>query len=73
MSEDGPFNSKDCKNLYELIMVAAKEARRLNDYYRNRNVQPKERVTSVAIKRARGDGILYTYHLPEPAESEEKS
>lgn len=59
-------SSTDCTNRYELIMVAAKEARRLNDYYRIRNVEPKSRVTTEAIRRARQRGVRFTYTTPPP-------
>ena len=65
-------NSSDCSNRYELIMVAAKEARRLNDYYRIRNVEPKSRITTEAIHRARGAGVRFMYGAPQvPGERED--
>jgi hypothetical protein len=59
-------SSIECTNRYELIMVAAKEARRLNDYHRMRNVEPKSRVTTEAIRRARTEGVRFTYAAPAP-------
>jgi DNA-directed RNA polymerase subunit K/omega len=61
MDEETPRNSRECQNLYELIMVAAKEARRLNSYARNRNIQLKTRITTEAIRRATKEGIRYTF------------
>ncbi len=68
MPEESDLNSKSCSNLYELIMIAAKEARRLNEFYRNRNVQPKERVTTEAIRHVCDDGVAYNFRAPDTPE-----
>lgn len=71
MSDDQPDteikSSSECTNRYELIMVAAREARRLNDYYRIRNVEPKSRVTTEAIKRIRVGNVRFAYGEASPS------
>lgn len=64
MSDDGVLSTKKGANRYELIIATAREARRLNDYYRTRNIEPKSRITTEAIKRALGEGIPFTYSGP---------
>jgi hypothetical protein len=71
MTEDSVLSTKETRNRYELIIVVAREARRLNDRYRYRSVEPKARVTTEAIKKAVRDGIAYRYgHVPSPLEKE---
>ena len=64
MSDEGIQSTKDGSNRYELIIAAAREARRLNDYYRNRGLEPKSRITTEAMHRASHDGISFTYQRP---------
>jgi hypothetical protein len=61
MGEETPRDSRECQNIYELIMVAAKEARRLNSYIRNRNIQLKTRITTEAIRRVMNEGVRYAF------------
>ena len=70
MSHDNVKNTRTSENRYELIVVAAREARRLNDYYRQRNVQPKSRVTTEAMGRAIVDGITYAFRVSDALPSE---
>lgn len=66
MSDDQKNTSNDQINQYEKIMVAAREARRLNDHYRHRGLEPKTRVTSEAIDRVFVDGVNFAYGEDEP-------
>ena len=70
MSHDDVKNSLTTANRYELIVVASREARRLNDYYRQRNVQPKSRVTTEAIGHAVDDGLTYAFRASDAVEPE---
>jgi hypothetical protein len=69
MTADHSQNSKnEDLNQYERIMVAAREARRLNDHYRHRGIEPKTRVTTEAIERVFVVGVPFSYgedpHVP---------
>jgi len=53
---------------YELVMIAAREARRLNESARASGKELKRRVTDVAWERLQDGKIKYTYS-EEPLES----
>jgi DNA-directed RNA polymerase omega subunit len=56
-------------NRYEKVMVAAREARRLNDRAVMTRIEPKEKVTTEAIERAHREEIEFTYdERPEAPE-----
>lgn len=57
-------------NKYELIVIAAREARRLNAVAKLSGRDLKERATSIAWRRLKGDEIKFTYE-PESFEAEE--
>jgi DNA-directed RNA polymerase subunit K/omega len=46
-------------NKYELVVVAAQEARRLNDFYRRALATPPRRVTLEAVDRVFGGHVKY--------------
>jgi DNA-directed RNA polymerase subunit K/omega len=52
-------------NKYELAIIAAKEARRLNDICRRTGEEHKERVTLFAVDKALKGKIRHTYEAPE--------
>lgn len=70
MSGDPKNTSNDQINQYEKIMVASREARRLNDHYRHRGLEPKTRVTTEAIDRVFVEGVNYAFGEDEPAPAE---
>ncbi len=49
------------KSKYEHVMLAAKEARRLNEKYTNRGLTPLKKVTSEAIQRVEDGEVDYEY------------
>jgi len=55
---------------YEFVMAAAREAERLNDYYRNHGIQSDTKVTTEAIDRVRLGLSKVVYEEPKPAEEE---
>jgi DNA-directed RNA polymerase subunit K/omega len=48
-------------NKYEMVIVAAKEARRLNDLARQQGREVKGRITQVAMDRFLGGDVKYKY------------
>jgi len=63
------MNTSDM-NKYELIVIAAREARRLNAVAKLSGRELKERAVFIAWRRLQGDEIKFTYE-PESFESEE--
>jgi len=61
---------KSDMNKYELIVIAAREARRLNAVAKLSGRDLKERATVIAWRRLQGDEIQFTYE-PESYEPEE--
>ncbi len=55
---------------YEFVMAAAREAERLNTYYRNPGIQRGWRVTTAAIARIHGGLSRVVYEEPKPPEEE---
>lgn len=53
-------------NRYEKIMVAAREARRLNERHIMSRIEPKEKVTIEAIRRAEHGEVEYAYDDFDP-------
>lgn len=82
MSEDNgtPFVSEDAiprapefheiRSKYEFVIAAAREAERLNDFYRNHGIHPDRKVTTEAIERIREGLSRVVYEEPKPAEEE---
>jgi DNA-directed RNA polymerase omega subunit len=67
LDEKGVLRSSNIPNKYELIIVAAKEARRLNELSRQTGLNLGGKVTNVALEEALKGNVLYRYR----AESEE--
>jgi DNA-directed RNA polymerase omega subunit len=65
--EKGVLRSSLIPNKYELIVVAAKEARRLNELSRQTGLDPGGKVTNIALEEALKGNVLYRYR----AETEE--
>jgi DNA-directed RNA polymerase omega subunit len=63
------LRSSNIPNKYELIIVAAKEARRLNELSRQTGLNPGGKVTNVALEEALRGNVLYRY-LDDEAEKE---
>jgi len=68
----GQRNSKEVRNKYEAAIVAAMEARRLNDITRVTGESLSARVTQMAIENVRSGRVTYEYEAPAaPVEPEE--
>jgi len=74
----GVLRSSNIPSKYELIIVAAKEARRLNELSRVTGLNLGGKVTNIALEEALKGNVLYRYKdgledvEPEPpAEAEE--
>ncbi len=63
---------REIRSKYEFVIAAAREAERLNEYYRNHGIQPDLKVTSEAIGRIREGLSRIVYEEPKPAEEETK-
>jgi DNA-directed RNA polymerase omega subunit len=70
--------SSNIPSKYELIIVAAKEARRLNELSRQTGLNLGGKVTNIALEEALKGEVLYRYEVGEeeaaetaPAEAEE--
>ena len=78
LDEKGVLRSSNIPNKYELIIVAAKEARRLNELSRQTGLDLGGKVTNVALEEALKGNVLYRYVAetedlkPEPPESTEE-
>ena len=60
-NEKGVLRSSNIPNKYELIIVAAKEARRLNELSRQTGLNVGGKVTNVALEEALKGNVLYQY------------
>ena len=67
LEEQGVLRSSNIPNKYELIIVAAKEARRLNELSRQTGLNLGGKVTNIALEEALKGNVLYRYR----AENEE--
>jgi len=67
LDEKGVLRSSNIPNKYELIIVAAKEARRLNELSRQTGLNLGGKVTNVALEEALKGNVLYRY-TDEPEE-----
>lgn len=78
LDEKGVLRSSNIPNKYELIIVAAKEARRLNELSRQTGLNLGGKVTNVALEEALKGNVLYRYVnesedlKPETPESSEE-
>jgi DNA-directed RNA polymerase omega subunit len=59
--DKGVLRSSNIPNKYELIIVAAKEARRLNELSRQTGLNLGGKVTNVALEEALKGNVLYRY------------
>lgn len=67
MDDKGILRSSNIPNKYELIIVASKEARRLNELSRQTGLNLGGKVTNVALEEALKGNVLYRY-APETEE-----
>jgi hypothetical protein len=70
-----PRNSTDARNKYERAIVAAMEARRLNDITRVTGESLSARVTQMAIENVRSGRVTFHYQddsRPAPEATEEE-
>ena len=67
LDKKGVLRSSNIPNKYELIVVAAREARRLNELSRQTGLDLGGKVTNIALEEALKGNVLYRYR----AESEE--
>ena len=74
----GVLRSSNIPSKYELIIVAAKEARRLNELSRVTGLNLGGKVTNIALEEALKGNVLYRYQdgldevEPEPAAEAEE-
>jgi DNA-directed RNA polymerase subunit K/omega len=54
-------NNGSFPNKYEIAIIAAREARRLNDNLRRANEEGEEKVTLAAIQKVGKGGVRFTY------------
>jgi DNA-directed RNA polymerase omega subunit len=59
--KDEVLRSSNIPNKYELIIVAAKEARRINELSRQTGLNLGGKVTNVALEEALKGNVLYRY------------
>lgn len=60
-NQAGVLRSSNIPNKYELIIVAAREARRLNELSRQTGLNVGGKVTNVALEEALKGNVLYRY------------
>jgi DNA-directed RNA polymerase omega subunit len=70
-SKTNALRSSNVPNKYELIIVAAKEARRMNELSRQTGLNLGGKVTNIALEEALKGNVLYHYQETpeEPAEA----
>lgn len=59
--QQGVLRSSNIPNKYELIIVASKEARRLNELSRQTGLSVGGKVTNAALEEALKGNVLYRY------------
>jgi DNA-directed RNA polymerase omega subunit len=59
--EQGVLRSSNIPNKYELIIVASREARRLNELSRQTGLNLGGKVTNIALEEALKGNVLYRY------------
>lgn len=73
MDPKNVLRSSNIPNKYELIIVAAKEARRLNELSRQTGLNVGGKVTNIALEESLKGNVLYRYEDDAQAESTEPS
>ena len=63
--ESKVHRSSNAANKYELIIIAAREARRLNELSRQTGLNLGGKVTNVALEESLKGSVLYTYRSSE--------
>ena len=63
---------REIRSKYEFVIAAAREAERLNDFYRNHGIHPDRKVTTEAIERIKQGLSRVIYEEPKPAEEESR-
>jgi len=66
----GVHRSSNAPNKYELIIVAAKEARRMNELSRQTGLSLGAKVTNVALEEALKGDVLYRFEDPDKVDVE---
>ncbi len=61
IDESEVLRSSNIPNKYELIIVASKEARRLNELSRQTGLNLGGKVTNIALEEALKGNVLYRY------------
>lgn len=61
LDESEVLRSSNIPNKYELIIVASKEARRLNELSRQTGLNLGGKVTNIALEEALKGNVLYRY------------
>ena len=67
-NQQNVLRSSNIPNKYELIIVASREARRLNELSRQTGLNLGGKVTNVALEEALKGNVLYRY--ADPTEDE---
>ncbi len=70
--DKGILRSSNIPNKYELIIVASKEARRLNELSRQTGLNLGGKVTNIALEEALKGNVLYRY-VADPADPKPES
>ena len=65
------FMPKTGKNKYEMVIVASREARRINEHARITGEPVVAKVTGQALRRALADDVPYKYEEPAPPVADE--
>lgn len=65
MEDPGKNTVSSFPNKYEIAIIAAKEARRINDIMRHSGEEEKEKVTLVAIDRVAKGKVKFAYEEEE--------
>jgi DNA-directed RNA polymerase subunit K/omega len=73
LDEKGVLRSSNIRNKYELIVVAAKEARRLNELSRQTGLNLGGKVATVALEEALKGNVLYRYKADPDEETPEST
>lgn len=66
------FMPKAGKNKYEMVIIASREARRINEYARITGEPVTAKVTGQALRRALDEEVTYQYEEPAPPVAEDE-
>lgn len=72
MENPNVLRSNNVANKYEMIIVAAREARRLNELSRQTGLNVGGKVTNAALEEALKGNVLYRYGSPADDDEEMK-